>query len=188
MKYTNIKKLLIKFMGGGLVNFPTRFLRWVKIDGDAEGDDGGGGDDSGDNSDIFFSPISIQPSYFVIDDEIVDIKDITVNNISNGDFLYSKESLVSIGVNEQGLDNLEQVSYSDVFDESNISKGWQQNDLKNIIVQNNLIDYMEMGGIDGSGFFIDRFVFENDDTPVIFKIGDNIYKIAKFQNVEPNVS
>lgn len=48
MKYTNIKKLLIKFMGGGLINFPTRFLRWVKIDGDAEGDDDGGGGGSGD--------------------------------------------------------------------------------------------------------------------------------------------
>ena len=45
MKYTNIKKLLIKFMGGGLINFPTRFLRWIKIDGDAEGDDGGGGEE-----------------------------------------------------------------------------------------------------------------------------------------------
>lgn len=43
MKYTNIKKLLIKFMGGGLINFPTRFLKWIKIDGNAEGDDGGGG-------------------------------------------------------------------------------------------------------------------------------------------------
>ena len=43
MKYTNIKKLLIKFMGGGLINFPTRFLRWIKIDGDAEGDDSGSG-------------------------------------------------------------------------------------------------------------------------------------------------
>ena len=42
MKYTNIKKLLIKFMGGGLIDFPTRFLRWVKIDGDTESDDGGG--------------------------------------------------------------------------------------------------------------------------------------------------
>lgn len=30
-------------MGGGLINFPTRFLRWVKIDGDADGDDSGSG-------------------------------------------------------------------------------------------------------------------------------------------------
>lgn len=48
MKFTNVKQLIIKFMGGGLINFPTRFLRWVKIDGDAEGDDGGG--DGGDDS------------------------------------------------------------------------------------------------------------------------------------------
>lgn len=54
MKYTNIKKLLIKFMGGGLINFPTRFLRWIKIDGDADGDDGGsgGGGDSGESEQI----------------------------------------------------------------------------------------------------------------------------------------
>ena len=43
MKFTNIKKLIIKFMGGGLINFPTRFLRWVKIEGDTEDDGGGGG-------------------------------------------------------------------------------------------------------------------------------------------------
>ena len=50
MKYTNIKKLLIKFMGGGLINFPTRFLRWIKIDGDAEGDDSGGGGGDGEDA------------------------------------------------------------------------------------------------------------------------------------------
>ena len=58
MKYINIKKLLIKFMGGGLINFPTRFLKWIKIDGDAEGDDGGGGDDEGGgNNKMKLSPI-----------------------------------------------------------------------------------------------------------------------------------
>lgn len=35
-------------MGGGLINFPTRFLRWVKIDGDTSCDDGGG--DGGDST------------------------------------------------------------------------------------------------------------------------------------------
>ena len=60
MKYTNIKKLLIKFMGGGLINFPTRFLRWIKIDGDTEGDDdggGSGGDDSGGSTEIDYEAI-----------------------------------------------------------------------------------------------------------------------------------
>lgn len=48
MKYTNIKKLLIKFMGGELINFPTRFLRWIKIDGDSEDDGSGEDNGSGD--------------------------------------------------------------------------------------------------------------------------------------------
>ena len=44
MKFTNVKQLIIKFMGGGLINFPTRFLRWVKINGDSDdSDDGGSG-------------------------------------------------------------------------------------------------------------------------------------------------
>ena len=46
MKYINIRKLLIKFMGGGLIDFPTRFLRWVKIDADTGCDGGGDGGDS----------------------------------------------------------------------------------------------------------------------------------------------
>lgn len=45
MKFTNIKQLIIKFMGGGIINFPTRFLRWVKIEGDTDGSDDGGGDE-----------------------------------------------------------------------------------------------------------------------------------------------
>ncbi len=47
MKFTNIKQLIIKFMGGGIINFPTRFLRWVKIEGDTDGSDDGGGDSGG---------------------------------------------------------------------------------------------------------------------------------------------
>ena len=43
MKFTNVKQLIIKFMGGGLINFTTRFLRWVKINGDSDDSDGGGG-------------------------------------------------------------------------------------------------------------------------------------------------
>lgn len=47
MKFTNVKQLIIKFMGGGLINFPTRFLRWVKINGDTDDSDDGGGDGGG---------------------------------------------------------------------------------------------------------------------------------------------
>ena len=50
MKFTNIKQLIIKFMGGGIINFPTRFLRWVKITGDTDDSDDGGGGGSGSMS------------------------------------------------------------------------------------------------------------------------------------------
>lgn len=57
MKFTNVKQLIIKFMGGGLINFPTRFLRWVKINGDSDGsDDGGSG--GGGSSDSIIDAIS----------------------------------------------------------------------------------------------------------------------------------
>lgn len=67
MKYTNIKKLLIKFMGGGLINFPTRFLRWIKIDGDSDGSDGGGGGDEGggEGDDFPYQPGKVK--YWVLD-------------------------------------------------------------------------------------------------------------------------
>ena len=42
MKVTKLTKLLISFMGGGKIDFPTRHLREVEIEGD--GLDGGGGD------------------------------------------------------------------------------------------------------------------------------------------------
>ena len=51
MKFTNVKQLIIKFMGGGLINFPTRFLRWVKINGDTDDSDDGGGDSGGGGGD-----------------------------------------------------------------------------------------------------------------------------------------
>lgn len=47
MKIEHISKLILKFIGGGIVNFPTRFLKWIKVE---SCDCNGGGDDSGDDS------------------------------------------------------------------------------------------------------------------------------------------
>lgn len=62
MKFTNVKQLIIKFMGGGLINFPTRFLRWVKINGDSDdSDDGGGGDGDTTPTMIFpYQPLEVK--------------------------------------------------------------------------------------------------------------------------------
>lgn len=54
MKIEHINKLILKFMGGGIVNFPTRFLKWIKVescDCDGGGGDDGGGDEGGDSQD-----------------------------------------------------------------------------------------------------------------------------------------
>lgn len=42
MKFTNLSKLLIKFIGGGLVNFPTRYLKEVEVEAEGGESDGGG--------------------------------------------------------------------------------------------------------------------------------------------------
>lgn len=47
MKFTNLSKLLIKFIGGGLVNFPTRYLKEVEVEAEGGESDGeGSGNDN----------------------------------------------------------------------------------------------------------------------------------------------
>lgn len=47
MKIEHITKLILKFIGGGIVNFPTRFLKWIKVES-CNCDGGGDGGDSQD--------------------------------------------------------------------------------------------------------------------------------------------
>ena len=90
MKYTNIKKLLIKFMGGGLINFPTRFLRWIKIDGDAEGDDGGGsgGDDSGGSMSMYDAWMKAFDGFKIVDNGVtlLDVAPALINIKDDGNY------------------------------------------------------------------------------------------------------
>lgn len=46
MKFTNISKFIIKFMGGGKINFPFNHLKEVEINGDNDGESGEGGGSS----------------------------------------------------------------------------------------------------------------------------------------------
>lgn len=119
MKFTNVKQLIIKFMGGGLINFPTRFLRWVKINGDTDDSDDGGGSDSY----VFFVPATIQPKYFVNGGgtEPIEIKNYTSNNYTV--FLYNKEDIISLGVNEEDLNNLDSVELNEAFDDFYTNNG-----------------------------------------------------------------
>lgn len=62
MKFTNLSKLLIKFIGGGKIDFPTNNLREVEI----EPFDGGASDD--DNNKIYF-PYWSKPIGFVLSND-----------------------------------------------------------------------------------------------------------------------
>lgn len=196
MKYTNIKKLLIKFMGGGLVNFPTRFLRWVKIEGDTEGDDGGGDSGGGGgeegNSNIFFSPLAIQPSYYCMIDEdnptiheIQDIANTISTNYSEDKELYlfySKEQLMNLGISENILNNIQQVTYPEFIEdlESDCSKCHKDDEnLNNIIYNNYIVNYVTFSNY---AIVCERVTIMDRMDNGIYKFGDDIYLIV---NVAP---
>lgn len=189
MKFTNVKQLIIKFMGGGLINFPTRFLRWVKINGDTEGSDDGGGDSGGGeegNSNIFFSPLAIQPTHIgvFIDDtfSIVEIKDVTLNADGDlgGPLIYSKEDLISVGINENDLNNLEIVSVDEIEEDSSGSKGLSGNYINNILDENYIVSHLSGEYEDCS---MQRIIKDDNEIPVIYRFGDNLYAFGTIQGV-----
>lgn len=202
MKFTNVKQLIIKFMGGGLINFPTRFLRWVKINGDVEGsDDGGGGDEGGGeegNSNIFFSPLAIQPSYYGIypendEDNIIihEIQDIantigtSYSEVTSMMLFYSKEQVINLGISENILNNLQQVTYPEFMEdlESGANKCHRDDENLNNITYNNYI--IADADLEPYSIHCERFAPQDRMETAIYKFGDDIYF---FTNVNTNIS
>ena len=174
MKFTNVKQLIIKFMGGGLINFPTRFLRWVKINGDIEGDDDGGGDDSGggseSDSNIFFQLASIQPNRFAIFDDDVpivdDIKNLNIDTLLDNEdiqLFYSKEELTKFGISLEELEGLECFTGEPIPTENNFIQ------IDGSIIRDNFIITYLQPGIDDSG------VTNIDVNRMSYDAGDNYY-------------
>lgn len=189
MKFTNVKQLIIKFMGGGLINFPTRFLRWVKINGDIDGDDGGGDSGGGgdsESSNIFFSPLAIQPTHIGVetDDDtisIIEIKDFTIpGDITGGMLLYSKEGLVSIGVNENDLNDLEIVSFDEMNEDTTGQKGLTNDYIDNILNENYVIAYVNCE-YDSCNLY--RIIRDGNNIPTIYRLGDNLYTFITIHGV-----
>lgn len=168
MKYINIKKLLIKFIGGGLINFPTRFLRWIKIDGDLEEDDSG--DDS--NSNVFFVPATIQPKYFINDDstEPVEIENYTPPTYGST-FLYNKEDIISLGVNEEDLNNLNIIGINDAFNDFNndIVNGYMMETFANEKI---ILFDLDMGNSC-------IHIYNNIDNPYLYKLSNDVFLILQ---------
>lgn len=195
MKFTNVKQLIIKFMGGGLINFPTRFLRWVKINGDIDGSDDGGGsdDDSENNGYIFFGPAAIQPEkYTIVDenDELTDdikyVKDLDYNLLNEyfeNDifvvFLYTKEELTKLGIS---LSELEQLEAYDISAD-NVEDYIELNE--DIFENNFIIDYFNMiRDADEDNFTTIRIEKHRKRTKYIIRYNingdDNIYMINNY--------
>lgn len=94
MKLTNLSKLLIKFIGGGLVNFPTRYLKEVEVEAEGGENDGGG---SGNNDKLLLKTKQLIADYasknfrggtheYVADD--VELPDFYIYFDSNDKILY----------------------------------------------------------------------------------------------------
>lgn len=170
MKFTNVKQLIIKFMGGGLINFPTRFLRWVKINGDSDDSD----DEGGSDSDIFFVPATIQPKYFITNpnDEPIDIKNYTPDNSAY--FLYNKEDIIHLGVNEEDLNNLDIITPSNAFNDVVLNNGANGYQISSDAFIRKIILFCV--NIEGS------IVKTYNNTSYIYKISDDIFLIMEKVN------
>lgn len=178
MKYTNIKKLLIKFMGGGLINFPTRFLRWIKIDGDSEGDDGG--EDSSD-SDVFFVPATIQPKYFFGNSpETTEIKDYT-SDIEYAMFLYNKEDMISLGIDETGLNSLTQVTPEEAFMDTESRHPTKGLNIDKEVFKNTIILSEVRQGNEFDSGTVKIYNVNTDKNYILYKISDDIFLILEYQ-------
>lgn len=79
------------------------------------------------SSDVFFVPATIQPKYFINDDgtEPIDIKNYTP--AKDTIFLYNKEDIISLGVNEEDLNSLNIFGIDNAFidaDNNNHANGY----------------------------------------------------------------
>lgn len=94
MKIEHINKLILKFIGGGIVNFPTRFLKWIKVEScGCNGGSDDGGDDSGDDSQGCISLEDFSNFYISV------IDDLYVNNYHINDTLQLSDFFDTSNIN-----------------------------------------------------------------------------------------
>lgn len=96
MKIEHITKLILKFIGGGIIKFPTRFLKWIIVEPCDGGDDGGDDTPSSINLDDFKNfNISVVNDYYV-DYNVGDIIPLDeLLNVSPVDVLKALTSLTN---------------------------------------------------------------------------------------------
>lgn len=132
-------------------------------------DEQGGGNLS---SDVFFVPATIQPKYFDNDDGtgIIEIKDYTPANSTL--FLYNKEDIISLGVNEEDLNNLNYVELSDAYDDVDNNNGVNGYSIPIAAFNGKII----LNGIETGPHVITIF---GGKSCYIYKIADDIFAIIE---------
>lgn len=130
MKIEHITKLIIKFIGGGIVNFPTRFLKWIKVescDCDGGGDDEGGddGDDSQDTvalEDFNSFYISVRDDNYANTYQVDDTLQLSdIFDVPNIDFL---KGLLNLGMENVEANPDTSIYFNEYKNDPNNAEGW----------------------------------------------------------------
>lgn len=97
------------------------------------GSDGGGSDG---NNDIFFVPATIQPKYFIDDNEQpIEIKDFP-SDIMDTQFLYNKEDIISLGIKESVLNLLPQVTIDEAYGDTEVESSTNRAPVNKAVFEN----------------------------------------------------
>lgn len=131
---------------------------------------------SGSNSDVFFVPATIQPKYFFGNNpEIIEIKDYT-SDIEYARFLYNKEDIISLGIEETSLNSLTQVTLEEALNDAQSNPPTKGLPINKEIFNNTLILNRVQKGEDAN-----VFIYSTSISPslryIVYKISDDIFSI-----------
>lgn len=120
---------------------------------------------------MFFVPATIQPKYFINDNgEAIEINNYT-SDISYVVFLYNKEDIISLGIQETSLNSLSQVTVDEAFEDSNL-----RSPTKGLYINNEVFnDTIILKEI--SKNYNDVSTYNADDRYFLYKISDDIFLI-----------
>ena len=128
-------------------------------------------------------PATIQPKYFIDDGdtEPTEIKNYIPTDYTQFlySFLYNKEDIISLGVQEEALNSLTQVTINEAIDDSGSeespTKGLPIN--KEIFKNTIILSYIEK---DEDYSIINTYRADSEDEYIVYKISDDIFFILSY--------
>lgn len=153
---------------------------------EAKNSNEGGGEPGEIGSDVFFVPATIQPKYFVNENspEPTETKNYT-SDITWAFFLYNKEDIISLGIEETELNSLTQVTIQEAFNDANSNspiKGLSID--KEVFINTIILNTLSKEGPGGSSILI--YSTEALGTYYVYKISDDAFFIKEhLQSTDP---